>query len=209
MNLTEIIDVHRTLYDMLADEYETRASELVPVTKGAVEQFSRFLKPGGTVLDVGCGVGSAVRTLADRGFQASGIELSPRMAAYAQARNPSASILVGDFLRTEFRQSFDGVLAFAFIHLFPKRAVNGIFRKMHSVLAPNGTAHVSSTESAESKEGWFEKADYDKRALRFRKFWTEMELRDVLTASSFEVLDLAKPVDPFGKIWMDFVVRKA
>ena len=199
---------HKDLYDELAEEYERRADNLMPVTESAMDYFSSYIRPGGSVLDVGCGVGIAMSVLAKKGFAVSGIEISPKMAEFARKRNPKADVITGDLLETEFDDKFDAVLAFAFIHLFPKVEVPKIFEKIASILKPGGVALLSSTESSESKEGVYTKEDFGKEYKRFRKFWTEQELRQSFTEAGFKELALKKFTDPFGKTWMDFVVQK-
>jgi cyclopropane fatty-acyl-phospholipid synthase-like methyltransferase len=196
------------MYDELAEEYERRADSLLPVTGSAIDYFSSYIKPGGSVLDVGCGVGIAMNVLSKKGLTVSGIEISPKMAEFAKKRNPGANVITGDLLGTEFDHKFDAVLAFAFIHLFPKAEVPKIFEKIRSVLKPGGVALLSSTESLESKEGFYTKEDFGKEYKRFRKFWTEQELRESFQKAGFKELALKKFTDPFGKIWMDFVVQK-
>lgn len=204
MNYSEL---NKSAYDALADEYEERVASLLPVTNAAMDYFTPHVKTGGKILDIGCAVGVAMSVLAQRDFVVSGIEISPHMAKHAKRRNPASKIVVGDFLQTQFNEKFDGVLAFAFIHLFPKTEVIKIFRKIISILAPNGVALLSSTESPESKEGWYEKDDFHKKEKRFRKFWTEKELEESFLEAGFEKVVLKKFPDPYGKIWMDFIVR--
>ncbi len=199
---------HKKTYDALAEEYEARVEELRPVTEDLMSYFSSYVKPGGKVLDIGCGIGLVIDVLNRKGFKASGIEISSRMANYARERNPDTDILVGDFISTRFNKKFDGVVAFAFIHLFPKEQILKILHKISLVLSPGGVALISSTESPESKEGWYAKEDFNKKEKRFRKFWTETELRKSIQKAGFKVLDLKKFNDPFGKIWMDFFVQK-
>ncbi len=201
-------NLHKDVYDRLADEYEGRVGALMAVTQEAMDYFSSHIKPAGTVLDVGCGVGAAMNVLAQKGFIVSGIDISPKMLRFAKARNPGAKVIVGDFLETEFNNKFDAILTFAFVHLFPKAEVKQIFEKIRSILNPNGVALISSTESLESKEGVFSKDDFGEKHKRFRKYWTEQELRDSLNLAGFKELALKKYVDHFGKIWMDFVVQK-
>ncbi len=200
---------NKATYDLLADEYEERVRRLRPVCEEALAYFSSYVKPGGEVLDIGCAVGSTVEILAGSGFAVTGIEISPKMAAYAQKRNPDSKIVVGDFLETDFRgEKFDGVLIWAFIHLFPKALMPSIFEKIKSILKDDGIALVSTTESAESKEGWYSKDDFDNKAKRFRKFWTERELRETLDGAGLKQVNLKNFVDSYGKKWMDFIVRK-
>lgn len=201
--------LNKTTYDNLADEYESRVESLMPVTNAAMDYLTSYLKPNGEVLDVGCAVGIAMSVLSKKGFKVSGIEISSQMAEYAKRRNPDADIIVGDFLKTDFKKKFDGIVAFAFIHLFPKSEVIKILEKIGSTLKPGGVALLSSSESNESKEGWYAKDDFSKKEKRFRKFWTEKELAETIAQAGFTILELKKFPDPYGKVWMDFIVRKS
>lgn len=200
--------LNKKVYDELADEYERRANSLLPVTEEAMNYFSSYIKPNGSILDVGCGVGIAMSVLAKKSFKVIGLEISPRMAEFARKRNPGAKVIVGDFAEMKFNEKYDAILAFAFIHLFSKSEIPTIFKKIKSMLKPGGIALISSTESLESKEGMYIKEDFGKKYKRFRKFWTEQELRESLTQAGFKELALKKFIDPFGKAWMDFVVQK-
>ncbi|KKR46575.1 MAG: Methyltransferase [Parcubacteria group bacterium GW2011_GWB1_40_14] len=200
--------INKKTYDNLAQEYEERVESLMPVTKAAMDYFASYIKPKGRVLDIGCAVGIAVSVLTEKGFEVCGIDISESMTGFAKKRNPNSKIITGDFLETEFEEKFDAVLAFAFIHLFPKKEVLRIIDKISAVLNSGGVALLSSTESEESKEGWYVKDDFNKKEKRFRKFWTEEELRATIQQAGFEVIDLKKFPDPFGKTWMDFIARK-
>jgi len=192
----------------LAEEYEGRVEALQTVTKEAVVLLSRHIQAGGRVLDAGCGVGLSVKLLGEKGYVVTGIDISPKMAEYARARNPEADIIVGDFLEVHFDQKFDGIFAFAFIHLFPKQDAERVLQKMHDILALGGVLYIGTTESRESKEGWEEKKDYIKGERRFRKQWTEKEFEDALRDAGFQKLEVHKIRDPYGKTWMDFIMRK-
>ncbi|MBU6323098.1 MAG: methyltransferase domain-containing protein [Patescibacteria group bacterium] len=200
-------DAHKETYDALADEYESRVEDLIPITSEAMDYFASYLKPGGRVLDIGCAVGIAMSILNQKGFKTTGIEISPKMARFAKERNPDSDVIVGDFTQMRFDEKFDGALAFAFIHLFPKKEVGQIFVKIKSILNPGGVALFSTTVSAESKEGWYEKEDFNRKKKRFRKYWMEKELEKALTQVGFKVLGVKKFVDPIGKTWMDFIVQ--
>lgn len=200
--------IHKDTYDALAEEYESRVPALRPVFEEAISYFAPHLKKGERVLDVGCGVGLSVKILSERGFSATGIELSPKMAEFAKRRNPEAEIIVGDFLTKDFAEPFDGIIALALIHLFPKDEAMQVLRKTHDLLAPGGTLYIGTTESAESTEGWEVKEDYSGKHKRFRKHWTEEEFRRALQEAGFAVIELHRIKDPFGKNWMDFVAKK-
>jgi SAM-dependent methyltransferase len=54
------------------------------------------LRPGARMLDAGCGFGRTVGVLAEMGFDAVGVDISPAVIAEARRRNPSPSYLVHD-----------------------------------------------------------------------------------------------------------------
>lgn len=199
---------NKKTYDELAEEYEERVDALQTITENAMEWFSSFIKPDGFILDIGCGVGIAINVLSKKNFKMTGIEISPKMAIFAKKRNPKVDIIVGDFLTTDFNNRFDAILAFAFVHLFPKKEIDGILKKIKSLLNNNGVVLISTTESLISKEGWEIKDDYNKKKKRFRKFWKDDELRETIQNAEFEVLDFKKFNDPFGKVWIDFIAKK-
>jgi ubiquinone/menaquinone biosynthesis C-methylase UbiE len=204
-----LAELHIETYDSLADEYENRVDLLKPVSEDAIRHLTRQLKKGSKVLDIGCAVGYTVAILRDHGMKAEGIDISPEMIRYAKARNPDSTLIVGDFLTTKFQNnSYDSILAFAFIHLFPKKDVEKIFEKMIRILKPDGYMLVGSTESKISAEGFEQKEDYAKETKRFRKHWTKAELEKLIETNGLEITDSLFPTDEFGKVWMDYIVRK-
>ena len=200
--------LNKAAYENLAEEYEGRAQAVFDVTNRAVNYFANYITPGGSVLDIGCAVGVAISILSRKGFKVTGIEISPRMTKFARKRNPGVKIIVGDFLKTKFNKKLDAILAFAFIHLFPKSEAIKVLKRIQSILKPGGVALLSSTKSKVSKEGWEVKKDFNRKVRRFRKFWTEKEFREFLTDNGFKILAVKKYTDPFEKTWMDFVVQR-
>jgi SAM-dependent methyltransferase len=62
---------------------------------------------GNRLLDVACGTGKSFEMFATRGYEIVGVDLSPAMAALAEARDPSATILVADVRRLPKIGTFD------------------------------------------------------------------------------------------------------
>lgn len=203
-----IVDIHRNTYDELADEYELRAPSLFPVSEQVLTWFLPNIAPGSHVLDVGCGVGILTRILLDRGYKVSCVDISPRMIAHAKKRNPEACAIEEDFLKITCRECFDGIVAFAYIHLFPKADVKEVLQKMRELLVPGGLVCLGSTHSTVSYEGWEVKDDYTRTCKRFRSHWTMPEMEEVFTRNNFVIIKKKIHSDPFGKVWMDFVIKK-
>lgn len=84
-----------------------------------LDAFLRFVAPGGSVLDLGCGMGEPVaRYLMERGVEVFGVDSSPTLIAMCRARFPNAEWLVHDMRSLELDRRFAGVLAWdSFFHL--------------------------------------------------------------------------------------------
>lgn len=112
-----------------------------PPVKLAVEEG--FLATGGTVLDIGCGAGSNVLFLAERGYRAHGVDLSPGAVAAARARAAEAGLRVdieeGDALDLRFADaSFDGLVDNGCFHTLPLSRRKEYADEVHRILRPDG-----------------------------------------------------------------------
>ncbi len=208
------ISVHSQLYDNLAKEYEEKVNSRKEYNRSLVLRFTKFIKTGKKVLDVGCAVGLDTSIFISNGFTVTGIDLSKEMVKFAKARNPAAVVIRGDFLKTNFDGTFDAIFAQSFIHLFPKADAMEVLKKMKTLLKPNGVVYIGTSKSNESREDWFEKTDYSGNHKRFKKYWTKDELRQVLLDSGFKVLDYFEIDDilydsrnPLDKVRMVFIVK--
>lgn len=204
--LDKILSDHISTYDLLADEYEQRVDKLSAVTNYTLSYLIKELPKHAKVLDIGCGVGYTTEILNNSGMLADGIDISPRMVEYAKKRNPESKIVVGDFLTEKYEAgSYDGVLMYAFIHLFPYETAVKYIEKTTKLLKPRGVFFIGTTKSSRPSEGYEEKSDYSKTARRFRKRWTPEELEKLLNDNGLIVKHKEDIKDEFGKIWMDYV----
>jgi SAM-dependent methyltransferase len=77
------------------------------------------LEPGAMVLDLGCGYGSTLGTLAQQGYAATGLDLAPEAAAEASA---SGRVVVADAERPPVRDgSFDAIVMECVLSLLPDK----------------------------------------------------------------------------------------
>lgn len=123
------------LYDRLRPEYPR---ELFV----EIERITR-VRPGSRVLEVGCGTGKATRSLAQRGYAVTAVELSDTLAALAR-RNlkqfPNIRILTADFEKWQLpAEPFDLVVAAQALHWIDPGMR---FEKLAAALAPGGYAAI-------------------------------------------------------------------
>ena len=83
------LDQVQAYYDRLAPRLvavESRNWHLQSRMALNLETIDQYAKPGGRVLDIGCGTGFLLERLAERGFSGVGIDLSPESVEHARRR---------------------------------------------------------------------------------------------------------------------------
>lgn len=151
----------RASYDRMADEYARRiAGELAhkPVDRALLDAFAERVRGAGHVVDAGCGPGHVTRYLADRGVDASGLDLSPGMIEQAESLHPGIPFRAGDMTALDARDgAWAGAVAYySLIHL-PRPAVVGALREFGRVLRPGAPLFIAfhaGDETRHMDEWW-------------------------------------------------------
>jgi len=155
--------------------YEAEASSYVEETavfevKESYKEFLESLEPTGRILDLGCGSGRDSIAFNDLGFDVTGIDACPSVAAIASSRT-GQPVSVMSYFNMEFESEFDGVWACASLLHSPKTEWLSVFSNILAVLKPGGIAYVSL--KAGEGEG------FDERG-RFFAYCNADELREML-----------------------------
>jgi SAM-dependent methyltransferase len=142
-------------YDRIADEYAERLyDELAgkPFDREVLDRFATLIGHG-RVCDVGCGPGHVTRYLHERGCDAFGIDVSPRMVKIARTRNLGCDFEVGDLRALEIADgSLAGVVCFySLIHLDRNEFAPALAR-LRRALAPRGRLLIAIHEGSDSRQ---------------------------------------------------------
>jgi cyclopropane fatty-acyl-phospholipid synthase-like methyltransferase len=126
-------------YERMAREF-VRGRGHAAIGAASVREWTHTVRPGGAVLDLGCGHGVPIsQVLVDAGFDVYGVDASPTMLAEFTARFPQAHAdcsAVED--STFFARRFDGVVAWGLMFLLPPASQASIIGKVSRALAPRG-----------------------------------------------------------------------
>lgn len=87
--------------------------------RAVLDNFVGFMPPGSRVLDVGCGWGGSLRRLAAQGFDAEGITISTRQAAYC--RKVGLPARYANLDEAPLRGSYDTILSVEVLDHFGAR----------------------------------------------------------------------------------------
>lgn len=189
-----------SVYDARAADYADRFARSGPDPR--LDAFLDALPPGGTVLDLGCGPGTAAARMAQRGFIAEATDASAAMVALA-ASHPGVTARLASFDDLDACARYDGVWAsFSLLHA-PRAAMPRHLQAIHRALRPDRLLMLGlKTGTGESRD-----------ALgRFYTFYTEPEITGLLAAIGFEILSrdtgeevgLAGTLDP----WLILTARR-
>jgi 2-polyprenyl-3-methyl-5-hydroxy-6-metoxy-1,4-benzoquinol methylase len=131
---------------------------------------------GGHLLEVGCGSGILLQEAAARGWKTDAVELSPPLAARAQANNPAAGIFAGDISDYDAAgRTYDAIICLDVLeHVLSPR---DMLDRCHELLKPRGLLMLQ-TPNAQS--------------LRFRlqgKAWSMLDPQQHLHLFSARALE--------------------
>lgn len=145
-------------------------------------------KPPFAILDFGCGPGRDLKTFAQLGHTAIGLEGSARFAAMARAYS-GCEVWQQDFLKLELpADSFDGVFANAALFHIPSQVLPGVLQKISAALKPGGVL-FSSNPRGNNQEGWTQE--------RYGAYWDLPTWRRLLSAAGF--IELSHYYRPAGQ----------
>jgi ubiquinone/menaquinone biosynthesis C-methylase UbiE len=143
------------LYDRRAAEYDRDRSRRL-LEKRWIDRFLRHVPTGGTVLDIGCGMGEPIAGyVLGLGFEVVGVDSSPAMISLCRTRHPQGEWLVADMRELDLARRFDGLVAWdSFFHLNmdDQRAMFARFAKHAGCNAP--LLFTSGPAEGESIGSW-------------------------------------------------------
>jgi SAM-dependent methyltransferase len=164
--------------------------------------FAEKLKPGATILDIGCGSGRDLLWFRQRGFEVVGFERSPGLAGLAR-KNVGCEVIEGDFETYDFsRLSVDAImLVGALVHL-PHYKVPEVLNSINRALKDDGNMLLSL------KKGTGNTSDSHARVFYL---WNDGELRDLFNDLGLDVIDYFQQSSTIGtgEVWIGYVLEKA
>ena len=147
-----------------------------------IEPYLRWTTVGEKILDIGCGDGSLLRFLRDRGYQAEGVDLNAELAALCQA--DGLKVRLGD-ARQAIREADPDFRVFSMLDFVEHIPMDALLEILEQIAQRPGARVWIQTPNLESIMGF--------------KFWFHMPshvlplhpwvLRKILDRLGFTILD--------------------
>jgi SAM-dependent methyltransferase len=117
------------------------------------EQFTAAVKPGGSVLDVGCNSGRDTRQLLDLGYRVTGLDVSEEALRQFREQCPEARTIKMSLLDLAYlKEQFDGIwFSYVLVHI-PYNLVPDALAALDSVLHPEGSMMMMVTVAEDPQE---------------------------------------------------------
>ena len=133
-----------------------------------------------TILDVGCGPGRDLKTIAAAGHTAVGLDGSAAFVRMARDAT-GCEVLHQDFVALDLPPArFDGIFANASLQHVPRRVLPAVLGHLHDALKPRGVL-FASIPRGDNEEGW--------NGARFSVFHDLDGWRGFLAAAGFVELE--------------------
>jgi len=167
----ETIAAYNQQADAYADKFQGAASD------PALSAFIARVKPGGRVLDLGCGPANATATMRDNGLDVDAVDASAEMVRLASETH-KITVRQATFDDIQEVDAYDGIWAnFSLLHAsaadFP-----GHLSALYRALKPGGCFHIAMKLGTGSKRD---------RLGRYYSYYSQSELSDHLTTTGFVV----------------------
>jgi SAM-dependent methyltransferase len=128
------------VYDDGWSDYARTWQERDDLQSEGWRQFTAAVKPGGSVLDVGCNSGRDTRQLLDLGYRVTGLDVSEQALRLCREQCPEARTIKMSLLDlADLKEQFDGIwFSYVLVHI-PFRLVPTALAALDRVLHPEGS----------------------------------------------------------------------
>jgi SAM-dependent methyltransferase len=173
-------------YDRHAADFEAQTAHLD--LEPLYQRFLRYVRPGGRILDGGCGVGRDALEFSQRGYEVVAFDASEAMVQLARQRVGNRAVVhLMRFQDLQWWNEFDGIWTCASLLHVATASFGDIARRFAAALRAGGAWYMSfKVGAAERVAGNRLFVDHDEETLRLSleaapveiiETWTSVDVR--------------------------------
>ena len=163
-----------------------------------LKPFTQMLRPGASVLDIGCGSGRDLLWLKRQGFRATGFERSAGLAALAR-RHSGCEIIEGDFEVFDFSKfSFEAILASGALVHIPHLRLADVLTNIKQALGPSGIFYLSVKQGENTRTDSLGRTFY---------FWRDQDIRTIFLQIRMNVIffSVSRSALNSPDLWLSYI----
>ncbi|WP_432479227.1 class I SAM-dependent methyltransferase [Nocardioides sp. GXQ0305] len=199
-------------YDDSAESYRDHAPAMTEAIEAALERFAAALPAGARVLEVGSGAGRDAAALEARGLSVRRTDITPGFVRLLRLEGHQADVvdpLTDDLTDPERADDadggrYDGVWASASLLHVRREDLPDVLDNLASATRSGGALHLAVKEG----DGARFSTHGSVAGPRHFTFWRERPLREVLAASGWDVVEVARSPGQGGETWLDVGARR-
>lgn len=178
--------------------------------KDGATTFAELLKPGGSVLDVGCAGGMKTTFLREKGFTLTGIDNAEAFIKIAKEEEPESKFLVMDMRDVDsLDQKFDGIIAQASLLHLPKKEIPDVLKKFDKILKPEGLLYISVKKQRDGRkeEETIEHDRFGHQYALFFNFHTKEDMERYQALLGYELV-WERESGYSNTTWLEVILKK-
>lgn len=185
-------------WDSIAREFAATRSA---IGSDVVKRWARCLRPGGDIVDIGCGSGMPVSlALANEGLVVFGIDASPTLLSMFRSRLPDAQAACEAVQRSAFfGRKFDGAIAVGLMFLLSENDQQNLIENVGRILLPGARFLFTAPRSPCA---W-----HDLQTGRISRSLGEPRYRQIIASSGMHVV--GSYIDEGGNDYLDAMASMA
>lgn len=180
----------RETYDLIAKGW-FESHKKITWWLESTDKFISLLKPGASVLDVGCGAGIKTKYLSEHGLRVTAFDFSSQMVDIAKKEAPGANIFVMDLYDVEkLDQTYDGIFLLAVLLHVPRKEVQGLLKNYAARLRPKGFLYIGVKEVGPdgTEEEMRQESNFGLTYQRFFSYFRSSEITSYLNQLGFNII---------------------
>lgn len=185
----------------VAEDYHRTFTEDVknPDTKKkAIQRYTKFasrVRPGGHILDAGCGTGRFVQYFIKNGFTVTGVDSSSSMIEFAAKNNTEAEFRLMDIRHMDFPSNFfDGIWSVAVLLHLDEFGVQLALQEFRRVLKDDGIMFLATRTNETTLSRIEESTEGGKMTVNY---YSRGKMQELLLDSHFEIVEINTAPDDF------------
>ena len=151
--------------------------------------FLALLPAHAKLLELGCGPGNVIKFFLDNrtDLKITGIDLAPKMIAYAQKLNPNANFLVQDIRNLDsIAGPYEAVVASFCIPYLSYSDIDVFVKDLNRLTAENGLIYLSFVEGEKERSG-FEKTSFTGNDAIYIYYHQRENVESLIAREKFEI----------------------